>query len=104
MNYRSSLIYAWSTFISIISITFSVDYYIRVSGEDFYYSGLNEYSLIAAIVLAISTSGYFILHSIKYINKKLYKFAHLATNIVLGFIFYAVFSYLYVVGFGIDSV
>jgi len=104
MNYKSSLIYAWSTYVSIILITFSVDYYVRVSGGDFYYSGLNEYFWIAAIVLAISTSGYFILYSMKYINKRVYKFFHLVTNIVLGFIFYAVFSYLYVVGFGIDSV
>ncbi len=104
MNYRSSLIYAWSAYISIILITFSIDYYIRVSGKDFYYSGLSEYFWIAAIVLAVSTSGYFILYSMKYINKRVYKFIHLVTNIVLGFIFFAVFSYLYVVGFGVDSV
>lgn len=104
MNYKSSLIYAWVTYISIILILFFADYYVRASGEDFYYSGLNEYFWIAAIALAVLTGGYFIFHSMKYINNKFYKFIHLVTNIILGFIFYAVFSYLYIVGFGIDSV
>ncbi len=104
MNYKSSLIYAWGTYTSIILITFTVDYYIRITGEDFYYSGLNEYFLIAAVVLAISMGGYFIFHAMKYINKKIYKLIHLTANIVFGFMFYAIFSYLYVVGFGIDSI
>lgn len=104
MNYKSSLVCAWSLYISIILVMFSLDYYIRASGDDFYYSGLSTYFWIAAIVLAISTSGYFILYSMKYINKNLYKFVHLVANIILGFMFYAISSYLYVVGFGIDSV
>jgi len=104
MKYKLSLVCAWCAYISIILITFSIDYYIRITGEDFYYSGLNEYFWIAAIVLAISTGGYFIIYSMKFINRKFYKIIHLVTNIVFGFVFYAVSSYLYVVGFGIDSV
>lgn len=104
MSYRSNLLYAWSAYISIIIITFSVDYYIRITKGDFYYTGLNEYIWLAAIALATLIGGYFITCSIKYIDKIFYKIIYLLTNMALGFMFYAISSYLYVVGFGIDSV
>jgi len=104
MSYKSNLLYAWSTYISITLITFSVDYYIRITKGDFYYTGLNEYIWLAAIALAILIGGNFIICSMKYIDKMFYKIIYLITNALLGFIFYAISSYLYVVGFGIDSV
>jgi hypothetical protein len=104
MNYKLSLVYAWCAYVLTILVTFSADYYIRISGDDFYYSGLNEYYWIAAIVLAVSIGGCFIIDSIKSINKGSHKIVYLVINITLGFIFYAVSSYVYVVGFGIDSV
>ena len=104
MSYKSNLLYAWSAYIFIILITFSVDYYIRIINGDFYYTGLNEYIWLTAIVLAALIGGYFIICSIKYIDKIFYKIIYLLANIAFGFIFYAISSYLYVVGFGIDSV
>jgi len=104
MSYKSNLLFAWSAYISIILITFLVDYYIRTIKDDFYYAGLNEYIWLTAIVLATLIGGYFIVCSMKYIDKIFYKIIYLFTNAALGFIFYAISSYLYVVGFGIDSV
>ncbi len=104
MSYKSNLLYAWSAYIFIILITFSVDYYIRIINGGFYYTGLNEYIWLTAIVLAALIGGCFIICSIKYIDKIFYKIIYLLANIALGFIFYAISSYLYVVGFGIDSV
>lgn len=104
MSYKSSLLCAWSIFVGIILITFSVDYYIRVSGDDFYYSGLNEYLWIIALLAAIFIGGYFMIYSMKDIKNNVYKVLHLIINIVFGIAFYIISSYLYVVGFGIDSV
>ena len=104
MNYKSSLICAWSLFIGIILIIFSVDYYIRISGEDFYYSGLNENYWAIALVVAIFAGGYFIIYSMKHIDTKIYKALHLIINITLGAAFYIISAYLYIVGLGIDSV
>ena len=104
MSYKAGLIYAWIIYITNILITFSVDYYIRVSGDDFYHSGLNETVWITIIILAVLGSIYFIVNATKHINKNLYKIIYLLTNVFLGFIFYAIVSYLYIVNFGIDSV
>jgi len=104
MSYKSNLLYAWSAFISIIIITFLVDYYNRLTKGDFYYTGLDEYIWLAAITLATLIGGYFIIISMKYIDKTFYKVIHLLTNMILGFMFYAISSYLYTIGFGIDSV
>ncbi|VAW67120.1 hypothetical protein MNBD_GAMMA10-386, partial [hydrothermal vent metagenome] len=98
------LTYAWAAYISIILITFSIDYYVRITGNDFYYSGLNEYFWVIAIVFSVLISGYFIIYSMKYINKNSYKIIHLLANAASGFMFYAISSYLYIVGFGIDSI
>jgi len=95
VSYKVSLIYAWCIYIFIILIIFSIDYYIRISGNDFYYDGLNEDLWLASIVLVILAAGCFIIYSLKFISKKLHKIIYLITNIILGFIFYATSVYLY---------
>lgn len=104
MSYKSSLIYAWIIYVGIILLIFSSDYYIRASGVDFYYSGLNEIIWMIALIFDVCASGYFIIYSFRHIKNNYYKFLHLIVNAFLGFVFYVISSYLYVVGLGIDSV
>ena len=104
MKFKSSLMYAWSDFVGIVLLIYVFDYLIRISGDDFYYSGMNEIVWLVALVIAIITGGYFLIVSINFIEKKIFKLLFLTLNIFSWFLFYAISSYLYVVGLGIDSV
>lgn len=103
MSYKSSLTYAWGAFLGIIFLELGVDYLLRISSDDFRYSGIPEtlWFLIQAIAAIIA--GYFIVYGVKFIKNTPLKMIHLTANFIIGFIVYIIITGLYILGLGIDS-
>ncbi len=103
MTYRSSIAYAWGIFLGILFIELGVDYLIRVTSEDFRYSGIPEPTWFLIHIIAAGISGYFIIYGLKYLKKIQHKIIHILANFIIGSLCYIVITGLYILGLGIDS-
>ncbi len=103
MNYKSSIICAWGFFIGIIFLELGVDYLIRISSDDFRYSGIPEMLWFLIHIIAAIIAGYFIIYGMKYLENIKLKSIHLVANFIIGSLLYIIITGLYILGLGIDS-
>ena len=103
MSYKSSIIYAWGAFLGILFLELGVDYFLRISSDDFRYSGIPEMAWFLIQIIAAIIAGYFIITGVKYLKNTQLKIIHLVANFVMGFLFYIVIVGLYILELGIDS-
>lgn len=103
MTYKTSIVYAWSIFLSILLIELLIDYFIRIQSNDFRYSGIPEPIWFFVHIAAAGISGYFIIIGLKYLNSTRYKITHIIVNLIIGSLLYLVTIGSYILGLGIDS-
>ncbi|MCF6257805.1 MAG: hypothetical protein L3K25_16170 [Gammaproteobacteria bacterium] len=103
MNYKSSIIYAWGFFLGILFLELGVDYLLRISSDDFRYSGIPETIWFLVHIIAAIIAGYFITSGVKYLKNTYLKIIHLVVNFIIGSFLYIVITGLYILGLGIDS-
>ncbi len=103
MNYKSSITYAWGVFLGILFLELGVDYLLRISSDDFRYSGIPEPIWFLIHIIAAITAGYFIITGVKYLKNTQLKIIHLVANFIIGAFLYIVITGLYILGLGISS-
>jgi hypothetical protein len=68
MSSKKNLVFAWASFLGLLLCELFVDYFFRVSSDDFYSSGINEQVRFLIQIIASFSGGYFLFSANKYIE------------------------------------